>query len=200
MEAFVRTIKWLLEAWPFWSLLIIFAIHQTAVLSFPEYTETIHKSIALICQLVGGVSVLLSIDSNLGIIRKDNLIGVFIEYLQRFPLINSPKIRSGRAQLKVTTSTQADARVIKTPKTVEGKLEYLQEQIDELREKNRISQNELRKENEKRALKLQEVIGNIQNSISVLKNNLATVSVGGITLQVFGVLLVVYGSITGYML
>ncbi len=198
MKTFIRTIKWAWKAWPLWLLIGVAILHYLAHSFFPQSTTSINKSVALACQLVGGALVLLSIDSNLGILRKENLFGAFIAYLKRFPPINLPQQISLSSQLNIKTSVLGELTIGKNPETIEGKLEYLQEQIDELKEKYTKSLIELKTENQKNIQRLQEQINNAQSSVALLENNLDKVSAGGVPVQIFGVLLVVYGSITGH--
>jgi hypothetical protein len=174
-------------------------MHYLAYSFFPESTTSVNKTVALVCQLIGGGLVLFSIDSNLGIIRKTRLFKAFFAYLKRFPPINHPKSVSVTYNFDTCVSVSNKPPIKTKPTTLEGKLEYLQDQIDELREKHESSLVELKKENQKHIENLRQQIIKTQGSVTLLEKNLDKISVGGASVQIFGIFLVIYGAIIGYI-
>ena len=81
MDTLIRTAKWAWKAWPLWMLLFVGTLHFAAYHYFLEDTDSVNKTVALTCQLIGGLLVLISIDSNLGILKKENIWGALLGYL-----------------------------------------------------------------------------------------------------------------------
>lgn len=198
METLKRTIVWALQPWPLWLMCFIAILHYQIYLFFPETLSSTNKLIALICQLAGGALVLISIDSNLGVLKRSNLLKFFVSYIKKFPPINPPQTGIIEGKIKSTVYASGELTTAKTPTTLEDKLSYLQEQIDELKEKHQKSILSLRQEYEKKLSDISFQIHKTERSINLLRADFENISVGGISLQIFGILLLLYGAITGY--
>jgi hypothetical protein len=199
MRIALRLFKWSWRAWPALILIALIYIHLLLIYYFCLNVSTTNKTISLISQLVGGLLILYSIDSNIGIIKEKNLFAVFINYLKEFPLIKrSPVVINGRGAA-MAVGGKAKFTVGRNPQTINEKLEYLQEQINEVK---RNLEQESRELNEKIERKSKEMNAQIQKTKTALHNiesKIEEVSIGGIKAQLFGVLLMIYGAISGYV-
>lgn len=159
----------------------------------------INKRVSFFLQIIGGLLILFSIDSNIGIIKEKTLFSIFANYLREFPLIKRSVVIKLQGTANVTIGTEAKITVVRNPKNIEEKIEYLQEQINVVKRDLEQTQKEL---NEKINRQSKEIIIQNQEVKSVLRNfesKMDKVSVGGIKAQLFGVLLMLYGAIAGYM-
>jgi len=190
---------WLWRLWPAICVFILLLVHVTLIYYFPISKSDIHKTIALFSQITGGVIILYSIDSNFGIIKNLNLLGVFKNYMSDFPLIKHTLDNKMKATSHISAGCDAIITLDRHPQTIEERLEYLQEQITEIKQEFYTQTNKLsvRIDTVKNGLKK-----DIQESNSELdrvKRQVEVVSIGGLKTQVLGVLLVLYGSVAGYV-
>jgi hypothetical protein len=199
MGIILQILKWVWRSWPLIILAVCFTAHFALINWLDFKVDATHKTFALITQLVGGLIVLYSIDSNIGIIQNKKLFALFTEYIRAFPLIKRSVVIEAKSGMIATTSMDAMLAVTRNPKTIEEKLEYLQEQINDVKRdfehetkalKNKISQN-----SEKLKLKFSET----KTALKQIEMKMEKVSIGGIKLQLFGVLLMVYGAVTSYI-
>jgi peptidoglycan hydrolase CwlO-like protein len=158
-----------------------------------------HKAIALITQLVGGLLILYSIDSNIGIIKDRNLTALLTAYLREFPLVKRHFVIEAESGAMGISSFDAKITVTRSPKTLEEKLEYLQEQITNVKtdiERNTKKINDKIDQNSK---KVEAKISETKSDLRSLETKIEKVSIGGIKIQFLGVLLMGYGAITSYI-
>jgi len=157
-----------------------------------------NKVISLVLQLVGGILVLYSIDSNLGIMNNTSLLSLFLSYIKSFPLIKrSYTLKADSGTMKMT-SHPAKLRVGGPTNTIDEKIDYLQNQITWLKEDLNDEVKSLRgmvHSVEKRA---NTSISEIRGSIGSIDRKVKELSAGGIKTQIFGVLLMIHGSVSSY--
>jgi hypothetical protein len=193
-----RTIKWFWKAWPLHYLIIIGLIHYTFLKSFPHAISEINSGISLLLQIIGGLLILYSIDSNTGVINNDNLIGIFKSYLKQFPPIHTYNTTQIKAAITQITTYPPKSRVIMHPTSIEDKLAYLQEQIEDLRWENEYLQKSLSDQIKEQSVEIYKDISDIKVKLRENYGKLEKVSVGSIKIQIFGVFLMLYGAIAGY--
>lgn len=198
MNTFHRLITWIWRSWPIVIPAIFIIIHIYILKIFPGNVSEINKTVSLVAQITGGLSILYSIDSNIGIIKKLNLFDIIRNYLKEFPLLIKNVTLDIQGSMHAVTTSNADVTVGRNPQTIEEKIDYLQEQITDLqkdlKDKAKSLDDKIKKETE--ALKKQ--IQEIKNEVGKVKQQIEEVSIGGIKIQFFGVMLILYGSITGY--
>jgi hypothetical protein len=154
---------------------------------------------SLVAQLVGGLLILYSIDSNIGVIKQKSLLLMLTSYFKEFPLIERPIVIQSRGASMGISGVKGMITIDQNPQCIDEKIEYLQEQINEL--KKNVEQ-ESKKLNEKIERQSEEINTQIQVAKSTLRNlesKINEISIGGIKVQLFGVLLMVYGAIAGYV-
>lgn len=199
MKILLRLLKWSWRSWPVIIIVILFIAHLSLVDYFCSNVSEVHKIIALITQLIGGLLILYSIDSNIGIIKDKNLLALLTGYLREFPLIKRPVVIQAQGVTMGLSSLNTEITVTRSPKTIEEKLEYLQEQITNLKTN---LERETKKTNEKidqNSKKVESKISETKSDLRKLETKIERVSIGGIKIQFLGVLLMGYGSITSYI-
>ncbi len=193
-----RLIIWFWRAWPVIVLAGLLGTHVFLIQHFSTCKSDINKTISLFTQIVGGLIILYSIDSNIGIIKKINLLGVFVRYLKEFPLFTKNVTLNIQGAVHSTFGCHAALTVARNPKTIEEKIEYLQEQITEVKNELISQTKTLDEKIDKETKGLKKQIQKAQSELGQVKRQIEDVSIGGIKIQFFGVLLMVYGSISGY--
>lgn len=197
-------IKWILRAWPFLVPALIVLLHQytsTLACHFQWMcwsNQTIDKYLSFGLNISGGLLVIYSIDSNLGLFKKGNLFTLLKNWIKSFPMIKGePLIITEQPCHSVSTALPGRIELTKPPESIEELYRYTQEQISLLRK-------DLKNERRNR----DEVLNKITNewstkhtvlnkSINEINEQLKSVAIGGVKLQVLGVLLVTYGSYVG---
>lgn len=172
--------------------------HLLLLSRFPQGAVLINKSIALITQLIGGLLILYSIDSNIGIIKQKSLLALLANYFKEFPLIKRSITLEAQGAAMAITGGKARITVGRNPQSIEEKIQYLQDQINEI---GQDLEQETKDINEKIDRQAKEMNAKIQEHKSALRNlesRMDEVSTGGIKPQLFGVLLMIYGAISGY--
>lgn len=174
-------------------------VHLLLLNNFPQSAYTINKATSLLTQLLGGLLILYSIDTNIGVINQKSLLAIFAAYFKEFPLIKRSITLNIQGALHATSSLEAKLTVGRNPKSIDEKIEYLQDQINDVK---RDIEQEAKKLNERIERQSKYVGARIQETQSALRNlesKMDEVSIGGVKVQLFGVLLMVYGAIAGYV-
>ena len=196
MNQIKRLINWLLKAWPF---IIVFCIsvihHKVLTLCLPDTAEKTNQVISAFMQIVGGLIVLSTINSNLGLFGKDSLLSKPVKWLKSFPLFRKSKVVTGSAHITSPMVTcSAEGHSNRVCNTIEEKLEETQRQIDEIRKILYRKESELLSKINEVEKKLLDPIYKNQKDINTLNGLLAKTTLGSLNTQVFGVLLVIYGA------
>jgi hypothetical protein len=158
-----------------------------------------NKLLSLCTQLVGGLVILYSIDSNIGVINKNTLLSMFAQYFRECPLLKRSVVVEVQGLAMGISRMRGKLSVIRNPKSVEEKLVYLQEQIDGLKREYEEEVKDLRQAFESRSKEMGTHIQETKLKLRDIESKMDEISIGGIKVQVFGVLLMVYGSICGYL-
>lgn len=194
----LRLIKWSWRAWPILVLVFLFCAHLLLLNYFSQWANFINKLASLVSQLAGGLLILYSIDSNIGIIKQKSLFSILTDYVKEFPLLKRSVVIQLQGMTMVVSGGKAKLTVGRNPQNIDEKLEYLQEQINEVK---RDFEQEAKNLNEKIDCQSKEINAQIQDAkgaLRSLESKMDKVSTGGIKVQLFGVLLMVYGAIAGY--
>lgn len=186
---------WLLRAWPVLALLPIITCHYAALQLFSAHAVFVNKLTGTTLQIVGGVIVLLAIDGNLDLFRKQTLYSVVVAWFRDFPLIRrSVTIAlSGVASSSATGS--ATLSVERRFTTVEERVAELERQIKELHTTIAQQKAALLGRIEEVKVELGRGLASNQAAIQELSARIETSAVGGFKQQGFGVLLAIYGAI-----
>lgn len=199
MSTAVRLFIWLWRAWPIFALLGILLVHLAFIHIFSWNAAGTNKTIALISQLTGGLLVLYSINSNIGIIKGQSVFGMFINYLREFPLIHRTIVLEAQGIASLARVGKPSLTVSRNPKTLEEQLDYLQQQISDVRRDLIQEAAELNQKIDDYSREQKSRLGEVQASLKTVESKIDEVSVGGISIQLFGILLLTYGSVADYL-
>lgn len=196
MRSLSALLIWLLRAWPALVLVPIASAHAFAHHLFPADAVIVNKITGTVLQVVGGLIVLYSVNSNLGLFRDQHIGSVIIGWFKSFPLFRKPVMLSGSASVSIALSGSARGSVRQATTTIEEKIAELERQLDEFR---RNVNEDIKAVN----LRIGQVHTELSNSIATntatlnqLSSRLELATVGGFKQQAFGVLLAVYGAVT----
>ena len=199
MHTITRTFKWMLSAWPILIPAILIATHLFWIENSGAAPESVNKLIFLILQVVGGLIVLYSIDLNIGVIQKSGLFAMLTAWFKAFPLIKRAVTLDVQNVRTKSLISPVKLRVGRETNTIEEKIQYLQQQIDWLKEDLSGEMKVIYKKIETLTEKTTQENIHTQTELRALEANVEKVSVGGVKLQVLGVLLVLHGSFAGYL-
>jgi len=198
MTKFILLIKWFFKMWPVLLPAAFASLHYIVGTNTSTDLSHVNKAISLLLQLVGGILILYSIDSNLGIMNDTSLISLFLSYIKSFPLIDrSVTLKIDPAAMQIT-GHPAKLRAGGPTNTIDEKIDYLQKQITWLKEDLNDEVKNLKgmvHSVEKRA---KTSISEIRGSIGSIDRKVKELSAGGIKTQIFGVLLMIHGSVSSY--
>jgi len=170
--------------------------HWLAFGRFPSETVMVHKLTGTVMQVVGGLTVLHSVDSNLGLFRKKNLAATVIAWLRECPIVLRTVTASGSATLSVSASASASAAVLREVTTVEERLAELERRMDEFRSEVAGQHRAIRSSIEEVKSELSTSILANQSQLHSMYQKVEKATVGGFKQQAFGVMLVIYGAVT----
>lgn len=192
-----KLISWLSKAWPFIAIILFASVHYNILRIVPLDTfKIINKYVSSFAQIIGGLIVLFSINSNLGLFEQNNLFQLFLNWIKSFPLFQKFEPISGHANFVMKApSISSEGHTGVVCKTVEEKIEEAQRQINELRNILYRKESELLTQIRGTEQSLKELIYKNQNDINALNGLVRKTTIGGINTQIFGVLLVVYGAV-----
>jgi hypothetical protein len=204
--ALLKVLKWFWRGWPIIILILLLIVHQ-AISNFSLYElmnfeniQQFDKFLSFILNVIGGLLVLYSVDSNLGLFRKGGMFKIFVNWLKSFPLlkpkpvvieVNSVNSASGVGKCRIENQI--------TPKTIDELFEFTQKQINYLKEDIENQNQQTNNRFQILTLEFSSKNQELDKSISEINNQLTTVVIGGFKTQLFGVLLVIYGSCLSYI-
>ena len=198
MQRVISILKWLFRAWPVLVPAIFAIFHIVVNLHLAIDLHATNKVISLSLQIVGGVLVLYSIDSNIGIVNNQSLFTLFRSWLRSFPLIKRSFVINAEPGSFKITGHPAKIRIGGPGKSTDEHIAYLQKQIEWLKEDLNDEVNHLKNLISGVEQQSSKEISLIRSSVGVVEHKINELSVGGIGLQVFGVLLMIHGAVASY--
>ena len=129
--------------WPILLLAIIIILHILSLSSLDIPASDIHKLVALCTQIVGGLLILYSIDSNIGIYKNKNLVSFFWLHLKKCPLLEKKTQTTRQSSSWSVLGVSGSSTAHKKPESVEEKVDLLEIQLNELRAELRGNHNKL---------------------------------------------------------
>ncbi|HNC85174.1 MAG TPA: hypothetical protein PK999_19135 [Nitrospira sp.] len=187
---------WFLRAWPVLSLVPIALAHASAHRFFLADAVLVNKITGTVLQVVGGLIVLYSVNSNLGLFRDQHFGKIILGWFRSFPLFRRSVTLSASGIASATAFGNARVSVRRATSTIEEKVAELERQIEEFRQ--HVSED-FRAANERIAQvhsELSTAVATNTATLNHLSSKLELVTVGGFKQQAFGVLLAVYGAVT----
>ncbi len=190
---------WIWRAWPLICISGLGVLHYILIVTMQLDAKKVNDAVALGSQLLGGLFVLYSIDSTIGILNRTSLLKDFVSYVKEFPLIKRATIVqiAGAAEINITGKAIGISSGM--PPSIEEQILYLQNQIDALRQDTLKNFDELRTSIDKKTGELDVRIDSTKESIRTFEKKITDISLGGVKLQLLGVTLLIYGAITGYV-
>ncbi|APZ43665.1 hypothetical protein BW247_11670 [Acidihalobacter ferrooxydans] len=165
---------------------------------FSQWDDFINKTAALVSLLVGGLIILYSINSNIGIIKQKSLISELSNYLKEFPLIKRPIAIELQGTAMTISAIKSNISVDRKAQSTDEKIEYLQERINEVSRELEQESKELNKKIDHLTNNMSTQIQDAKTSLRGLESKMDEVYTGDLKVQLFGVLLIIYGAIAGY--
>ncbi len=199
MHRTLLLLKWIWRSWPGLITLLLITIHFSLIYYFCFDASATHKNISLISQLVGGILILYSIDSNIGILKEKNLLILFSNYLKDFPFITKSYVINVKPGKFTITPGKAKITVTRNPQNIEEHFTYLQEQINSISTELEQSIEELNEKYTKVSNLVNTQTNENKTLIKKIESQIEDVSIGGLKIQLSGILLVFYGAISGYI-
>jgi hypothetical protein len=160
----------------------------------------LNKLIGALLQLIGGLSILVGINQNLGTFRNHGLLTLVSNWFRSFPLFKKPTIVGFSASILGGATIEAVGRVTKKCRTLEEEIEEMKRQIDDCRnliyEKEKLQNQRL----ENLRKEMHSSISGVQVKVDKLSSQVEETTVGGVDLQIFGLILLGYGAILSVFL
>jgi len=191
--------RWFLRSWPVLIPAIVVALHYMAINYCFASPEKTNEFFAFGLQLVGGLIILYSIDSNIGIVHNSNILKTVKKWFREIPLFKKPSTQTITVGSITSKETLGGLRAYKIPRTIEEKISHLQTQIDWVNEDLEKQKESFQQSIHKLKKSSFEEINNIKSQILSLEGDFEEMSVGGIKLQIMGVFFIVHGSISSYI-
>lgn len=189
-----RLAIWFWRAWPVIVMAVLIYAHWLALGRFSSETAMVNKLTGTVMQVVGGLIVLYSVDSNLGLFRNKNLTATVIAWFRECPVFVRYVTISGSATAFCSVSARMSATVIYTVTTVEERLAELERRIEEFRTEVAGQHRAIHSRIEDVKSELSTAIASNQSELSNLYEKVEKATVGGFKQQAFGVMLVIYGA------
>ena len=193
---FRRLVIWFWRAWP---LLVIAALafsHWRALACFPAETLLVNKLTGTAMQIVGGLIVLYSVDSNLGLFRNQSLVAAITDWFRECPIFVRPITLTASLTSSSSMSAALPATVIRAGTTIEERLAALEGRFEELRAEIATQNRATHSRIENVKSELSSSIESNQLALRKLYEQVEKATVGGFKQQAFGVMLVIYGAVT----
>jgi hypothetical protein len=188
-------VYWLLRAWPILALLVLSAIHISALRSLPANTVLVNKVAGTVMQIVGGLIVLFAVDSNLGLFNRQTLAAAVVAWVSDFPLRRRAVTIQLNGVAAATATGSATLTVGRAATTIEEKLAELDRQLNELKSMVRQQNAAVHAKLEAVKAELSGAVESNRGALADLSARIETATVGGFKQQAFGVLLAIYGAV-----
>lgn len=193
-----RFYKWVSSAWPLWGTLLVIGVHQGLLTSLPSKTESINESLSIGLQVIGGLLVLHSIDSSLGLLRGESIPRVIIQWFRTCPVWSKRKVVEARmsATLDITASFQG--RVKRQANSLSERVTELELQMEEMHQDIVKRERAILKLVSDTKEELSARAGSNEVELRDIKAKVDGTVLGSIKQQAFGVVIAVYGAGLGY--
>ncbi len=196
MHMIRRIVIWMWRAWPVLVMLLLASAHFQALATFPNQSVLVNKITGTLMQIVGGLIVLYSIDSNLGLFRNQSLVTSVIAWFRECPLYVRSVTVSASVSGSFGISGSASASVGRAATTVEERLAEVERRLEDLRSEVVTKNREIYSHITDVKIELSNSIASNQATLNKLSEKLEKVIVGGFKQQSFGVMLLIYGAVT----
>lgn len=201
MNRFLELFLWAGRAWPLWAWMLLGEGHWFALslATSPDEVVKVNKFVSALFGVIGVGFLFYSIDSNLGLFRKQNMLKIFMEFGSEFPLLQRTRTYTVHCDLGIAYGISGGrARISGQASTLEGRMAEAERQIKEnydmLERAEREFSSKITELNDSFASKLAESNRQLEDLNSKLQES----AVGGFLVQLFGGVLVLHGAVTSY--
>ncbi|MFH7321581.1 hypothetical protein ACHHRT_13395, partial [Desulfurivibrio sp. D14AmB] len=126
----VRRVKWFWRGWPVLAVVAVIFVHLVLLWNLSEKAESIDKAFSIFSQIIGGLLVIYSINSVVFLIKKNNLFGMFRDYLSELFDKRNVLCIENVTQIQAVGSLTVEG--YRVPENLEDKILHLQKQIDKI--------------------------------------------------------------------
>ena len=187
---------WFWRAWPVLALFVLAGAHLFAIRQFPAETVLVNKLTGTFMQIVGGLIVLHSVDTNLGLFRNQGLTTAVIAWFRECPVFTRTITISASCGTAYGSSSGAAVSVARAATTIEERLVEVERRLEELRSEIAAQNRAVHSRIEEVKSELSNSIASNQSALNRLSEQVERATVGGFKQQAFGVMLVIYGAVT----
>ncbi len=191
MNKVINLIKWFVEL--FWPIIAIWPLHLLLT-SFVSY-----KMISFLSQIGGGLLILYIINSNTKTVGGESLIDIFKKRFLKCPLVSHSATAKGALASVLIIAPNANASNSKSLISIEEKLDFLQAQINEIKNANEEQSQKLNLKIDHISQETNEKIDNMKEELSFIKRKVKEFFEDGISVQLFDISLMIYGAVCGYI-
>jgi hypothetical protein len=196
MRSLSALLSWLFRAWPALALVPIAFVHSGAHQFFHADPVLVNKITGTVLQVVGGLIVLHSVNTNLGLFREQHFGRIIIGWFRSFPLFRKSVAVSVSGSGSIAISGSARISVRHATNTVEEKIAELERQLDEFRQHVNEDFQAVNARIAQVHIDLSKAVATNAATLNQLSSRLELATVGGFKQQAFGVLLAMYGAVT----
>ena len=179
MHMIRRIVIWVWRAWPVLVMLLLASAHFQALATFPNQSVLVNKITGTLMQIVGGLIVLYSVDSNLGLFRNQSLATSVIAWFRECPLFVRSVTVSASCSGSIGISGSASASVGRAATTVEERLAEVERRLEDLRSEVATKNREIYSHITEVKFELSNSIASNQSALNKLSEKLEKVIVGG---------------------
>lgn len=193
-----RFYRWCARAWPFWVAVFVIGTHQGLWAAFPQQSTDINKAFSIGLQIVGGLLVLHSIDSTLGMLRGESIPRIIAHWFRSCPIWSKPQKIEGSGVASVGFVSSANLRVKNQASSLSQRVSELERQMDEVYQDIARREQALKELVSEVKEELSKRVGQSEVAIRDVKEKIDNTALGSIKQQIFGVVIAIYGAGISY--
>ena len=188
-----RLYIWSREPWPLHIFPALVIIHLLFRQLAPESHTKINGYFSACFQIAGGLIVLHSINSNMRLFSKSNIIKEVYAWIKSFPLRSRNLTISVSDSMVATSGLSANVVTVPNISNIEEKVEYLLKEIKRIDSKIEDTKNNFQQELQLLIKKRKKKQSKMQNRIHEIEMNLKSTIVGSVKLEILGIFTLSYG-------
>jgi hypothetical protein len=191
-----RLLKWILRAWPVLLFALVVTVHVFIVMNItgPKDVANANKIAGTILQVLGGLIILISINSNLGLFRRQNLFTTFKVWVSEFPRLRTHHVIHVATGNLVANGATVGLSAYIAGGSLEERIASLERRVDETNARVSAMQKGQNERMDAMNVSLTSSITSAKSELRELASKVEAATVGGFKQQVFGVLIAVYGA------
>lgn len=193
------TICWLWRTWPVLVPIGIASVHAIAADQIAADWSELNQIISLVFQILGGLLVLYSIDSNLGAMMQGSLLKSLLTYVRSCPIVRRDTVvQIGAARMDMT-GHPVTIRTGLPGKSVEERLAQIERRLEWLKQDLNDEVSHLKSRIQAVDERVSKDLSKVRSEVSTVETKVTAISIGGMKIQILGVCLLVYGAVASYV-